>query len=65
VQRRNKRLPPVAQAFRDFLLSEGSALVDRFVPVVSPTPQPRSTRRAAAVRPSTRVASSPRATRPR
>lgn len=33
VQRRNKRLPPVALAFRDFLLTEGAALVDRFVPV--------------------------------
>ena len=33
VQRRNKRLPPVALAFREFLLAEGTALVDRFVPV--------------------------------
>ena len=36
VQRRNKRLPPVALAFREFLLSEGSALVDRIVPVLTP-----------------------------
>jgi DNA-binding transcriptional LysR family regulator len=27
VQRRNKRLPPVAQAFKDFLLSEGAGLI--------------------------------------
>jgi len=33
VIRRTKRLPPVAQAFRDFLLGEGAALIERFVPV--------------------------------
>ena len=33
VQRRNKRLPPVAQAFKQFLLSEGAALIDDIVPV--------------------------------
>jgi DNA-binding transcriptional LysR family regulator len=65
VQRRNKRLPPVAQAFREFLLAEGSALVDRFVPVNAPTPQAKGTRAKAGVRPSTRAASTPRATRPR
>jgi len=27
VQRRNKRLPPVAQAFRQFLLREGASLI--------------------------------------
>ena len=27
VQRRHKRLPPVAQAFKDFLLSEGAGLI--------------------------------------
>jgi DNA-binding transcriptional LysR family regulator len=50
VQRRNKRLPPVALAFREFLLAEGAALVDRFVPVSAgpapTTPQPTSTARA-------------------
>ena len=33
VQRRTKRLPPVAQAFREFLLSEGAALLARLVPL--------------------------------
>jgi LysR family transcriptional regulator, low CO2-responsive transcriptional regulator len=33
VMRRTKRLPPVAQAFRDFLLGEGAGLIERFVPV--------------------------------
>lgn len=33
VIRRTKRLPPVAQAFRDFLLGEGAGLIERFVPV--------------------------------
>lgn len=32
VHRRNKRLPPVAQAFKDFLLSEGAALISQIVP---------------------------------
>jgi DNA-binding transcriptional LysR family regulator len=54
VQRRHKRLPPVAQAFREFLLREGSALVERVVPVAAPVK-----------RPSRRAPSSPRATRPR
>jgi LysR family transcriptional regulator, low CO2-responsive transcriptional regulator len=33
VQRRGKRLPPVAQAFREFLLRDGAALIERFVPL--------------------------------
>ncbi|HET9822721.1 MAG TPA: LysR family transcriptional regulator [Burkholderiaceae bacterium] len=33
VSRRNKRLPPVAQAFRAFLLAEGEALLERVVPL--------------------------------
>jgi DNA-binding transcriptional LysR family regulator len=33
VQRRHKRLPPVAQAFRLFLLREGEQLIDKVVPV--------------------------------
>ncbi len=33
VRRRTKRLPPVAQAFRHFLLGEGARLIDEFVPV--------------------------------
>lgn len=32
VHRRNKRLPPVAQAFKDFLLSDGASLISRIVP---------------------------------
>jgi DNA-binding transcriptional LysR family regulator len=32
VHRRTKRLPPVAQAFKDFLLGEGAALIARIVP---------------------------------
>jgi DNA-binding transcriptional LysR family regulator len=32
VQRRGKRLPPVAQAFKDFLLSDGAALISQIVP---------------------------------
>jgi len=32
VHRRNKRLPPVAQAFKDFLLSDGASLIAQFVP---------------------------------
>ena len=32
VHRRTKRLPPVAQAFRNFLLSEGASLIAQAVP---------------------------------
>jgi DNA-binding transcriptional LysR family regulator len=32
VHRRSKRLPPVAQAFKDFLLSDGAALIARVIP---------------------------------
>jgi DNA-binding transcriptional LysR family regulator len=32
VQLRNKRLPPVAQAFKEFLISDGAALIDQIVP---------------------------------
>ncbi len=32
VHRRNKRLPPVAQAFKDFLLSDGALLISQIVP---------------------------------
>jgi LysR family transcriptional regulator, low CO2-responsive transcriptional regulator len=31
VQRRTKRLPPVAQAFKEFLLEEGATLIDKLV----------------------------------
>ena len=33
VQRRNKRLPPVALAFKNFLLHDGARLIDDIVPV--------------------------------
>jgi DNA-binding transcriptional LysR family regulator len=33
VHRRNKRLPPVAQAFKDFLLRDGARLIEEIVPV--------------------------------
>jgi len=36
VHRRNKRLPPVAQAFKDFLICEGAALISRLVPLDRP-----------------------------
>ena len=35
VQRRNKRLPPVAQAFKQFLMDEGARLIDEIVPMPS------------------------------
>jgi len=42
VHRRTKRLPPVAQAFKDFLLDEGAGLIARAVPWHSPAEPPRS-----------------------
>ncbi len=33
VQRRTKRLPPVAQAFKQYLLQDGAQLIDEIVPV--------------------------------
>ncbi|MFZ2652227.1 MAG: LysR family transcriptional regulator [Burkholderiaceae bacterium] len=33
VHRRNKRLPAVAQAFKQFLMSDGARLIDQYVPV--------------------------------
>lgn len=44
VHRRNKRLPPVALAFKNFLLSDGAMLIEKFVP--SPV-KPGSSRRRA------------------
>lgn len=34
VHRRTKRLPPVAQAFKDFLVADGAALIAQIVPAV-------------------------------
>ena len=42
VQRRNKRLPPVAQAFKQFLLDEGARLIDQIVPLPAARPAPVS-----------------------
>lgn len=36
VHRRTKRLPPVAQAFKDFLLADGAALIEQIVPLRLP-----------------------------
>ncbi|MES2958913.1 MAG: LysR family transcriptional regulator [Pseudomonadota bacterium] len=46
VQRRHKRLPPVAQAFKQFLLDEGARLIDQIVPLpaVQRRPVPRIAR---------------------
>jgi len=46
VQRRNKRLPPVAQAFKQFLLDEGARLIDQIVPLppTGPVSVPRIAR---------------------
>jgi len=55
VQRRHKRLPPVAQAFRQFLLEEGERLVGEIAPLplrLSARPSPRGpARRAGQARP--------------
>ena len=39
VHLRNKRLPPVAQAFKDYLLSDGAALISQIVPYEPSPPQ--------------------------
>jgi hypothetical protein len=43
VQRRQKRLPPVAQAFKQFLLRDGARLIAEVVPVPARTFEPRPT----------------------
>ena len=48
VTRRHKRLPPVAQAFRAFLLHEGATLLDRVVPLPGAVARTRTVRRRAA-----------------
>jgi len=45
VHNRAKRLPPVAAAFKDFLLREGAALIERLVHFGFQTRQPRRGRR--------------------
>jgi DNA-binding transcriptional LysR family regulator len=41
VHRTNKRLPPVAQAFKDFLIADGAALIDEYVPFPASAPRRR------------------------
>lgn len=43
VHRRTKRLPPVAQAFKDFLLSDGASLISQIVPFKPLQLQPQPT----------------------
>jgi DNA-binding transcriptional LysR family regulator len=50
VQRRNKRLPPVALAFREYLLHEGAARIDQLVPVAVGPARPARRRAAAPAR---------------
>jgi len=42
VHHKNKRLPPVAVAFKQFLLEEGAALIERLVGRASPRRKPRA-----------------------
>ena len=42
VHHRNKRLPPVAVAFKEFLLQEGATLIERLVGRAMPKRQPRA-----------------------
>jgi DNA-binding transcriptional LysR family regulator len=42
VHHKNKRLPAVAVAFKQFLLQEGAALIERLVGRAKPKPRPRS-----------------------
>lgn len=45
VHRRSKRLPPVAQAFKDFLLSDGPSLISQIVPFETPATGPKEKER--------------------
>lgn len=42
VHRKNKRLPPVAQAFKNFLMSDGAALIAQFVGLDPALKKPKS-----------------------
>ncbi len=44
VHHKNKRLPPVAVAFKEFLLQEGAALIERLVGYTVPRRKPRALR---------------------
>jgi hypothetical protein len=58
VHNRSKRLPPVAAAFKDFLLHQGAPLIERLVHFELSGPPPRA-------RPQAGVQAPPRSRRPR
>jgi len=60
VHNRTKRLPPAATAFKEFLLREGAALIERLVQFEFPAPRPRP----AGARPARAAAHRRRAGRP-
>jgi DNA-binding transcriptional LysR family regulator len=60
VQRRNKRLPPVALAFKRFLLSDGAALIGNIVSTPAAVPAPAAPAAPAAAYPRVRRAPQPR-----
>jgi len=47
VHNRTKRLPPVAAAFKEFLLTEGAPLIERLVHFEFPAPPTKPARRGA------------------
>jgi hypothetical protein len=48
VHRRTKRLPPVAQAFKNFLLADGAALIEQSLGLGARTPGLRPAARSSA-----------------
>jgi len=58
VHNRTKRLPPVAAAFKDFLIRQGAPLIERLVHFELSGPAPRA-------RPQAAPQGSPRSRRPR
>jgi LysR family transcriptional regulator, low CO2-responsive transcriptional regulator len=42
VHRHNKRLPPVALAFKDFLIDEGAAQIEAITQIVAKTGKPNA-----------------------
>jgi DNA-binding transcriptional LysR family regulator len=53
VHRKNKRLPPVALAFKNFLLSDGAALIQQIVPF-APKPETKKSRPEPAIKRATK-----------
>jgi hypothetical protein len=41
VHRQNKRLPPVAQAFKDFLIQDGAGLIEHILGLEPQQPKPK------------------------